>query len=175
MAADDGRIIFSPHLKVQGIPLSVGSAHHNNIHAAWPLAYLRSLRKLCSSEKEMQLALAAVLDRFRRFLPSAEYMAELERHAGQIVVGDSSRRPARVQTPVGTTKWLVLDYHPMWDSSFLGRALHSVNSNPDWQAVLKYECGGHFAQVRVAWRMRLPRFVPYVHKLLSRETLSIWK
>ncbi len=124
----------------------------------------------------MRWAVGVVLDRFRRFASSRKYFEELQMMATRIVEegprkAELSRRANRDQQ--NNVHWLVLEYHPVWKQANLSAALHRINSCPLWAN--ETACiGGAAYQTRVSWKLRFPRFVPYVHKLLSKDDIRLW-
>ncbi len=124
----------------------------------------------------MKWAVNVVLDRFKRFASSRHYFEELQWIATQIIEEGPRKAALCRKADSGQqsiTQWLVLEYHPSWGKSRLNAALHQLNRCPLWQKETA-SIGAASYQVRVAWRLRLPRFVPYVHKLLSKEHIRIW-
>ena len=100
----------------QGPPLSTSSAHPSRVHC-WPIARLKVIRELCSSEDLFNTACEIFFRRFEAHYAPRSLLAALRKERARIIRGDAViRKHSRDGDPSQDVMRLVLDWHPAWEN-----------------------------------------------------------
>lgn len=120
-------IRYKPHFKKTslGVPLAFNSSHPWHVHASWPFAELRRLRRLSCDESTYENAKHIFVHRLMyNFEPSFLTKKLLEYAPGlEVVKGVHSRQ---LEDKGKEVKWVVLPFHFVWESACLPGAAHAV-------------------------------------------------
>ena len=139
----DGLICTKPFFKKTSLmrPLEADSAHANGVHS-WPIARLHALARLCSEQRDIQMALETYIDRFRQFYACPTLIANMQKVITEYRPTNKHRatvRPSRQQQ--GSITWFPLSFHPIWEIGKLNRLLGSLNTDPALVALLERAFG----------------------------------
>jgi hypothetical protein len=160
---------YAPILKLDGKFLHPSSAHPCRIHLSWPLGYIHSIWIRSCSLAIFQHA----KDRFLTTLVHQHWPSELVLYFADNSVYDrifNFRSPLVVQRTRAEQNvlWLVLPYHPIWESKqLMATAIRRINSAEHVRAMI----GCAFGLVRppvikISWRITSPMLI----SSFNRET-----
>lgn len=142
------------------VPLSSDSAHPPRVHR-WPLWYFRSMHRLCSEPHNVGKFQKLVADRFSRSFCSDRLWELLQK---EVENGpDKAHKPApRLAGPdtEADRLWLVLDFHPSWNSVSLQRVVSEFAKDPWWRSLYRAALG-RYPEIRLSWRVTSPRLIGF--------------
>jgi hypothetical protein len=140
-----------------GPPLSVRSAHPLHTLSSWPIAYLRSAMKLCSSEVLARQCVEQFLQRLTQYHEPENFVELIRSQADRALLmrfgSLSPKSKPDLRAGSGSlVKWLVLPFHPFWNEGNLNRRLRVRLSQPDVQVAWQLATRSFTSlAVRVAW------------------------
>lgn len=152
-------IRYKPHFKKTslGVPLSCNSSHPWHVHASWPFAELRRLRRLSCDESTYENAKHIFVHRLMySFEPSflTKKLLEYAPPGLEVVKGVRSRELGDKGEEV---KWIVLPFHFVWESACLTSVANKFLNSHEAQVLWAKAWGSTPSfKISVAWKTTTP-------------------
>ena len=153
--ASGGKVAFAPAFKLTSLmrPIAEIPAHHPSVHRAWPVQFLRSLRKISSSKDAFAKAADVFLSRFIRYSASRTVLDRLHDE----LQGISPHRRERSHLDIGRPDlWLVVPFHPA-TARAIKRAVEASNIEPHRSTLYAMSFNRPAPMIRCAWQNALPK------------------
>ena len=136
----------------QKVPLRDSSAHHVQVHTAWPIQRFLHFDRLCTTY-------AGALEAKARFI--AEFIAKTSGHAAiPSLIENLIGRPSRVdKRAAGTCSWMVVPFHLAYEGAQFGKIIASFESS--WPQRFAY------LFPRLAWKLVEPNIACQMQRHLE--------
>ena len=160
-------IAFEPHFKKTslGVPLSHTSSHPWHVHASWPFAELRRLRRLSSNfsayDNARQVFVSRLIDNFSPsvltnqlllYCPPVQTVLCWE---GCTWIREGLGEGEKPHSP--QTKWLVLPFHFVWESACLTSVANKFLRSHEAQLLWSKAWGtSPDFKIGIAWKSTFP-------------------
>ena len=122
---------------------------------------IRKLRDFSTSKKDAEQSIQDFIGKFRTACSPQWRLRMLQEFARQC-----AQDPVRLRSDTRRSSvWMVLPFHPAWDLKNLNKTLHKFCGDMLWGSVFREVFDSDVFQVRVSWKMQLPRATHYFQRV----------
>ena len=147
---DGSDLVVVPRDKPFAPPLDATSAHHPSVHK-WPVASIKHVSALCSTEQDVMKERVKVLNNFK----AAGRPCKLIQQMQDVIDGvDGIDGCVRAKKPLqaGSCSWLTLPFYPNIKYKSVSRAVSMFCSSSMYNMIYQSATGLPVPVVRVGWK-----------------------
>ena len=177
---EGNKLHCEPKAKPLAAPLTVDSAHPDQVHAGWPRAYIDTLARWCSRPQDVTKHRAAFHERLAWFHSPPWVHARAADGAVRRERGPEPRRGGQPGDGTGSANahleacrlWFVVDFHRSLQNGAVTRALRELSTDSRWMGAFGFAFG-LAPRLCISWRLRVRRAASWLRAASALEDTEL--